>query len=116
VIVGGANTALTYVLFMLLIRLLPYIVAYSIVYAIGIVFSYFASSLFAFKKSVSVRSFLLYPIVYIFQYLWGLLLLWVGVEMLGVNPEIMMLVVIVSAIPITYLLSKLIISGVRQRA
>jgi putative flippase GtrA len=109
VLVGGANTVLGYVLFVLLTPFMHYGIAYSISYVIGVVFAYVANSLFVFREPLAWRKFMAFPLVYVVQYLIGITLLPVLIEVLGV-PELLALpVVIVATLPVTYLLSRLII-------
>jgi putative flippase GtrA len=119
VLVGGANTVLGYVLFVLLTPFMHYGIAYSISYVIGVVFAYVANSLFVFHEPLAWRKFMAFPLVYVVQYLIGITLLPVLIEVLGFDPLIAQPVVIVVTMPVTYLLSRLIVRsnpGVHRHA
>lgn len=109
VLVGGANTVLGYVLFALLTPFMHYGIAYSISYVIGVVFAYVANSLFVFHEPLAWRKFMAFPLVYVVQYLIGITLLPVLIELLRFDPLIAQPVVIVVTMPVTYLLSRLIV-------
>ncbi len=108
-IVGGINTAFSYGLYLLLLRFLAYLPAYSIAYCAGIVFSYFLNVLFVFKKRVSLKSFLKFPFVYLIQYLLGASTLWLLVGKLGISPELAMIGGIIITIPVTFLASRFLL-------
>ena len=107
---GGLNTALTYAIYLVLNIWTGYIFAYSIAYVCGIVLSYFINSLWVFNEKARMRSFLLYPIVYLVQYLLGVVLLYIFVDTLGIHQSLAPLVVIAATLPVTFILSRYILS------
>lgn len=110
-LVGAANTVLSYLLYLLLLTFLAYLPAYSIAYCAGIVLSYFLNVHFVFKKRISMSSFLKFPAVYVIQYLLGLFTLWLLVNQLGVSATLAMMAVIIVTIPVTFLFSRFILRG-----
>lgn len=108
-LVGASNTLLSWGLFVVLVRFMPYTAAYTLAYVLGIINSYFLNVCFVFKGRISLSTFLKFPLVYIVQYLLGVLLMYLLVGQMGVPPEFAMAVVIGLTIPISYLLSKKII-------
>ncbi len=112
VLVGLANTGLTYLLYAALAIVLPYTLAYSITYVLGIVFSYLVNSLFVFKERLSFAKAFQFPLVYLVQYLVNVLLLKLLVELLGVHKLIAPVLIIAVTIPITFFLSRKIIKKV----
>lgn len=111
VAVGIANTLLTYGLFVIAVRLMPYQWAYTGVYMLGIVTSYVLQALLVFRQPLKWRKAIRYPIVYVVQYVLGLLLLSLLVDGLYTAPEIASLLNIMLAIPISFLLSRHIINA-----
>jgi putative flippase GtrA len=107
-LVGISNTLVTYLLYLLLLNVLPYIAAYTIGYCAGIVLSYFLNVLFVFKKSVSLASFLKFPVVYVIQYSLGALVLWLLVGA-GISPTWAMIGVLIVTIPVTFIASRFIL-------
>jgi putative flippase GtrA len=109
VAVGIANTLLTYGLFVIAVRLMPYQWAYTVVYVLGIATSYIMQSLLVFRQPLNWRKAIQYPAVYVVQYFLGLLILTLLVEFLHIAPEISALLNLMLTIPLTFLLSKKII-------
>ena len=72
-VLGGAvNTCLTDVLFLVLSSILPYPVAYTIVYACGIAIAYALATSFVFRTNFALRTALRFPIVSVARYFYGL--------------------------------------------
>jgi putative flippase GtrA len=108
---GAANTGLTYALYALFLLLMPYKLSYSLAYICGIVVSYYLNSQFVFKEPVSLAKFLKYPVVYIVQYLLGIVVLYICVDVLAISKWLAPIGVIIISLPVTFGLSKLIIKG-----
>lgn len=106
---GLANTGFSYAVYLLLKLVLPYQVAYFLAYVVGVVFSYVVNSLLVFRVPLSWRRFLAFPVVYVVQYVSGALLLSLLVEMLGISKTWAPLLVTAALLPLTYLLSKLLL-------
>jgi len=110
---GGINTALTYGLYLLLLMIGTYQVSYTIAYLVGIVVAFLLNRHFVFQSYRGIRSVLLFPLVYVAQYLLSMLTLWVWVDQLKQNAKLGPLIAIVITVPITYLMSKYIFVGNR---
>lgn len=108
-LVGASNTLVTYVAYLLLLPFLPYLYAYAIAYCVAVLNSYFMSIFFVFRKKVSLRSFLKFPLIYVAQYFLGSSILWLLVGQLGFSPAWAMAVVIVVTVPITFLTSRFVL-------
>ena len=106
---GGINTVLTYLLFLLLSAFMPYVIAYTITYIAGIALSYVINSFFVFRTGRGWKAMIRFPIAYAVQYVWGLGLLSVLIDVLGVSREISMLVVIATSTVLSYALIKKIL-------
>lgn len=113
---GGLNTGVTYLIYLGLIRITNYNVAYAICYLAGIALSYWLNLKFVFKTSGSLTKFILYPLVYLVQFLLGLLILNIFVRVLYLPKEYGPIAVVVLTLPVTYLLSKVVLerAGVRK--
>ena len=108
-LVGASNTVLSYVLFLILVRFMPYLAAYTVSYAAGIVNSYFLNVRFVFRERDSLASFLKFPFVYLLQYGLGMVLMWLLVGQMGIAPELAMAAVVVLTIPVTFLASRFVL-------
>lgn len=107
--VGFLNTLVTYLLYVGLLLFFSYNLAYSCAYVGGIVFSYYLNVLFVFKEKVSWKSFLRFPFIYILQYGCSIGMINVLVIYVGITQTMAPLIAIVVTVPITFLLSKLVI-------
>jgi putative flippase GtrA len=109
---GGASTTLvSYAVYLLLLPWLPYLVAYGVSYAVGIVWSYFISVRFVFGGQWSWSGLFKFPIVYLVQLLIGALTVWIAVDKIGLPAAVAPLLAIVVSLPITFLLSRRLIRG-----
>jgi putative flippase GtrA len=108
-IVGVLNTVVGYGCYLLFLNWLRYEFAYAIAYVIGIAVSYVFSALYVFRQPLRPRAALYYPLVYLVQFLLGLVLLRLFVEMLFVSPKLALVGVTVLTMPVTFLLSRLIV-------
>ncbi len=106
---GLVNTGFSYAVYLLLNLYLSYQVAYFLAYVAGVVFSYVVNSLLVFGVPLTWQRFLAFPLVYVVQYVSGALMLSLLVEMLGISKTWAPLVVTVALLPLTYLLSKLLL-------
>ncbi|VVP12769.1 GtrA family protein [Pseudomonas fluorescens] len=112
---GGLNTGLTYCLYLFLSYLIDYQIAYAVAYAAGIVFAYFFNSKIVFKVEQSWVGMLIYPSIYLVQYIFGALLLGLLVEYLNLHKAIAPLLVIVLLLPSSYLLNKVVLKATHKK-
>ncbi|MFO1305809.1 MAG: GtrA family protein [Burkholderiales bacterium] len=110
---GVFNTALTYAIYVLLLRFVPYAVAFTLAYVMGILVSYALNARFVFRRQASWKSFVRFPFVYVAQYLAGLLLVSLLVEWLSVPAWLAPVAALAVTIPLTYVLSRAVFSGAR---
>ncbi|MFC4172892.1 GtrA family protein [Microvirga sp. GCM10011540] len=105
---GAVNTGVTYALFVGAGQILSPSAAYTFAYILGIGLSYFINSFFVFRARASLRSALQFPVVYLVQYLTGLILLTI-LTRLGLDSRIAMLLVIAVNVPLTFVLTRRIL-------
>ena len=108
---GGINTAFTYGVYLLLNQFLGYQAAYLLAYAAGIVFSYWFNAAVVFRIPLSWKGLAAYPLVYIIQYGVSASLLGGLVGFFKVNENFAPLIITAIMVPVTYLMSKLILSS-----
>lgn len=111
---GGANTVVTYLIYLLLLHVLPYRVAYSATFVLGIVLGYTLNTRYVFRATWQWKRLAAYPLVYVVQYLLGVLLLTMLVERGLANEQVAPLVVVVLSLPIVFITSRLIIKARNQ--
>jgi putative flippase GtrA len=102
----------TYLIYLGLMRITNYNVAYAVCYVAGIVLSYWLNLKYVFKTSGSLAKFILYPLVYLVQFLLGLLILNIFVRVLHLPKEYGPIAVVILTLPVTYLLSKVVLERV----
>lgn len=105
---GGLNTALTYILYLALLSFLPYIWSYSISYVCGIFLAFMLSRFFVFKEHQGLKSALLFPFVYLAQYILGVFVVWLWVKQLSLPESLAPLAAIALTLPLTFVLSRLV--------
>ena len=108
-IAGAVNTLLTYALFVILSSFLNYGIAYTISYVCGIALAYCLAAIFVFGTGLHVRSALRFPTVYLVQYLYGIVVLSILIDGLHETRHLALLVVIVTSIPLTFVLTKCVV-------
>ena len=108
-IAGGINTVVTYFIYVGLVLFLPYPVAYTITTLLGIGFSYFLNARFVFRSRLSLAAAVRYPLVYAVQYVLGLALLFVLVEIAHLSKFYAPIFIVVVSVPVTFVLSRYVI-------
>lgn len=109
-LVGVGNTVLYYLLYRALLLALPYVGAHLVAWAVAVVFSFFANSLFTFGVRPTRARFLVYPLTTVVGFgftTFGAVLL---VETLGVDERYAPLIVTVAAVPLTFVLTRLVLT------
>jgi len=111
VLFGGVNTLLGYLIYVILLIFLNYKVSFTITYVSSIFISYYLNSKFVFYRKVSLKKGLMYPSVYLIQYLTCMLLLHFFVEILNLSKFIAPILAVLLTVPVTFFLSRSIIKG-----
>lgn len=106
---GGVNVAVGYGSYLVLLLWFRYEVAYAIAYVAGIAVSYLFSALYVFRQPLRWRSALFYPLVYLLQFLLGLVLLKILIEAAHLPQRLAPLAVALLTIPATFLTSRVVI-------
>lgn len=108
--VGGINTIVSYLLYALLALFLNYQIAYALAFVFGIVLSFFLSTRYVFAVEKTLKKFILFPLVYLVQYILGAGLLELIVSVFHIDKFLAPLFVTASLIPVSYILSKKILA------
>jgi putative flippase GtrA len=107
---GGVNTAVTYVLFLILSAFIHHTAAYSIVYVVGIALSYVINVKLVFRSAPSARSIVTYPVAYGVQYIYGLAALSLLIDYFSLDHSLAMLIVIGTSVPLTFILTRTLLT------
>lgn len=110
--VGGINTIGTYLLYLLLLLVTSYTISYTIAYIFGIALSYWLNLKYVFKEKGSKEKMMLYPLIYLFQYVIGIFSLYIVVDKIQIPKEFAPIFVVILTLPLTYILTKKILTGV----
>ena len=103
---GALNTGFTYVLYLALLQLLTYRIAYTVAFGCGILISYALNAVFVFKAGVSLKGLLRFPLVYLAQYALGVVLMIVVVEYAGVSQWLAPMFVALITSPMIFILAR----------
>lgn len=106
---GASTTVFSYLLYLLLLRVLPALTAYGIAYVAGIVWAYTVNTLWVFRGRWRWSGLVAYPLVYVVQALLSFTLFPVLIENFGVSPAFAPLLLLVLLVPVNFVLSKLIV-------
>lgn len=103
---GAFNTALTYGLYLLLLRFWPPTLAYTVMYASGIVLAYVLNRSFVFRSHAGWRSAIATPLIYLVQYLVSIVLVkaWVAA---GLPAYLAPVPAILVSLPLTFVLTRM---------
>lgn len=113
VFAGGVNTVFTYALYLLLLLITPYTIAYAISYFAGIPLGYVLNARFVFHEPLRWRTAFQFPLVYVVQFSLGMLFTVLFVDGLGIDASIAAALGTLVTVPVTFLLTRLIIRGRR---
>ncbi|MFY9822080.1 MAG: GtrA family protein [Thermoanaerobaculia bacterium] len=107
---GAANSGLTWLLYLLLLRGMSYRWAYSLSYVAGILLSFLLNSRFVFRVPLRWRNLVRYPAVYVLQYLLGYTVIYVAVGLAGLDSRLGPAAVLAVTVPVGFLLSRRVLS------
>ncbi|MDR3443526.1 MAG: GtrA family protein [Legionella sp.] len=107
-ITGTLSTLIMFLLYISFNKLMNYQYSYLIAYAISVITLYFMNIRFVFHTHMSLKSFLKFPLIYLFQYLVGAVSIKILVEY-GFSITYAPLVVIIILLPITFLLNRIVL-------
>ncbi|MEO1287406.1 MAG: GtrA family protein [Chloroflexota bacterium] len=110
ILVGGLNTGITYLIYLLVLLFAQYIIAYTVSYVSGIVISYVLNSLFVFRQPLQWSKAIQYPVVYVVQFVIGSILITFFVEVLAIDPSLAALANVIVLLPISFILTRFILT------
>ncbi|MGZ3814280.1 MAG: GtrA family protein [Mucilaginibacter sp.] len=110
-ITGGLNTLISYVVYLGLLQVYPYIISYTISYVASIFSSYILHSKLVYKENLKLSKAATYPVMYLGLYFLNTGVLYLLVEKLLISKELAPILVVFIIIPITYILGRFVIKG-----
>lgn len=102
--VGAANTAVSYGVYLLMLLVVDYRVAYTIAYLAGLAIGYWTHATLVFRAPPEMRSAVAYLATYAAMYLASLLLLNIVVDRLGIPKPAAMLAALLVTVPTSFVL------------
>jgi putative flippase GtrA len=114
-VVGVVNTGVYYGTYLALRLALPYFAAHLLALAVAMVASFFLNCYWTFRTRPTWRKFALFPLTNAVNYLMITVGVVVLVEWVGLDSRIAPLLAAVAAIPVTFVLSRRVLTG-RARA
>ena len=103
-VVGTANTAASYVVYLLLLLVVDYRVAYTVAFVAGLAGGYLMHARFVFGARPGARSAASYLVTYATMYLVSFLVIYVAVERLAVPKPLGMLAALAFTVPASFIL------------
>jgi putative flippase GtrA len=110
-VVGVVNTGVYYGAYLLIRLVVPYFTAHLLALAVAMVASFFLNCYWTFRTRPTWRKFAIFPLTNAVNYLMITLGVVVLVEWLGVDARLAPLLAAVASIPVTFLLSRRVLTG-----
>lgn len=115
-VIGGVNTVIGYIAYLLLLNLLDYRLANTVSYIGGVFLSYGLNARVVFRQPLALKQALKYPVVYVVQLALSTVFLIGLVEGLHVPEAFAPLLSIALTVPVTFVISRLILRPGTVRA
>ncbi len=114
ILVGGTNTLIYFFFFTFLNNHLIYLVAHITAFLLSATISYFLTTIYTFKAEVSMGTFIKFPLTYLPNLLMSTLGTWLLVHYGIIDERFASLVTMIAAIPITFLIGKILYSSEKK--
>lgn len=111
---GLLNTGITYLLYLGFLQIYPYQIAYTGAFVLGVFISYGLNALFVFRAGVAFGSLIRFPLVYLTQYVLGLVLVTTLVEFVEIPVWMAPFFAMLVTVPLTFVLSKIVFSSKKK--
>ncbi|MFI2304240.1 GtrA family protein [Actinacidiphila glaucinigra] len=106
--VGVANTGVYYGLYLLFLLRLPYVAAHVLAFVLSMIGSYFLTTWFTYRTRPSWRTFLLFPLTNVANFVITTGGLYLLVDVLRVGSWFAPLIASAAAVPVTFAVSRMI--------
>ena len=114
VLFGAVNTALTYLIYCLLVFVLHPQIAFAVAFVIGIVLAYIGNSRYVFRQALTWKIARTYPLVYLLQYALSAMLLHLFGLWLDLGPRLALALTLVFTTPISFFLNRAILNPMQR--
>lgn len=108
-IVGGFNTILTYILYLIAIIFISYQFAYVLSYCFGLLLVSILNVKFVYGHPISFKNGIKTISVYLMQFVVGFFLITIFVGFLGVDKRVAPVLIIIITIPFTFFANKFVL-------
>jgi putative flippase GtrA len=109
VVIRGVCAVLTYAAYLVALIWFRYEVAYVASYVLGIAIAYYTSAVLVFRQPLSRKSALLFPLVYVVQFVLGYFLIKFAVETLHIPEWLGLAFSVAVTLPITFVMSRWVV-------
>lgn len=106
---GGANTALTYAIYLVLLLIAPWQIANTVSYVVGIFTAYYINARFVFRQPLRWRKAVQFPLVYLLQYALTMALSALLIDGLGMDAAFAPIIVICITVPVAFAATRLLL-------
>ena len=110
-VAGAVNTVASWLVYLALLRLVTYRIAYPAAFGFGILLSFVLNSWLVFGVPMRWRRLLPYPAVYLAQFAVGYAIVWLVVEELGWPAWPAPLIALVFTVPLGFVLTRRLLVG-----
>jgi putative flippase GtrA len=105
--VGGVNSAASYAVYWMLLHVAAYLYAYTIAYVFGLALSYVLNARLVFGRRLESKTAITFPLVYVVQYVLGMLLLPMLVQFAALSAPVAGAVTMVALAPVTFVAAQI---------
>jgi putative flippase GtrA len=110
-VVGAGNTAVHYAVYLVLWLVLPYLLAHLCAMVVAMVCSYLLNCHFTFRVRPRWRTFLMFPLSNVTNVVFSTTGVFLAVACIGIDSRIAPIIGGAIAIPATFLVSKVVLTG-----
>jgi putative flippase GtrA len=110
-VVGLLNTGVYYLLYLLFLRVAPYLAAHLAAVLLSMVGSYFLNCFFTFRTPPTLGKFLLFPLSNATNFAVTSIALYLLVGVLHLNKIVSPLLAAVASVPITFVVARAVLVG-----
>ena len=112
---GAFNTALTYLLYCVLVFAMHPQLAYALVFALGIVLAWAGNSRFVFRQPLNRKVAVVYPLMYLAQYLLTAALIHATTTWASLGPRVALAIALTITTPLSFAWNRALLTRKTRR-